>query len=101
MNIPESIYVLFIVAGIYGEEDYVCTPRSMVIVSIVTLLLFNISMFIGFAVFYRTRKKLWKKMDSSGHNLTPIPVPEVLFRSVYGQLPPNPSFANLGHQLST
>jgi hypothetical protein len=24
-----------------------------------------------------------------------------LFRSVYGQLPPNPSFANLGHPLST
>ncbi|PSN46744.1 hypothetical protein C0J52_00892 [Blattella germanica] len=87
--------------SIYGEDDYVCTPKSMVIVSTITLLLFNISMFIGFAIFYRTRKKVWKNMNSSRHNITPIAVPEVLFRSVYGQLPPNPSFANLGHQLST
>ncbi|XP_069693489.1 uncharacterized protein [Periplaneta americana] len=86
---------------IYTEEEYVCTPKSMVIVSVIMLLLVNISMVIGFSIFYRVRKKAWKNKESSLHNITPVPVPEVLFRSVYGQLPPKPSFANLGHQLST
>jgi hypothetical protein len=58
-------------------------------------------MVIGFSIFYRVRKKVWKNGDKSGCNITPVAVPEVLFRSVYGQLPPNPSFTNLGHQLST
>lgn len=83
------------------EEDYICTPRSLVVVSVLTLLLLNVSMVIGFVIFYRVRKKFWKNGDSSLHKITPVAVPEVLFRSVYGQLPPNPSFANLGHQLST
>jgi hypothetical protein len=91
----------FYVSDIYAEEEYVCTPKSLVIVSVLILLLINVSMVIGFTVFYRVRKKFWKSGDSSGHKITPVTVPEVLFRSVYGQLPPNPSFANLGHQLST
>ncbi|XP_033606986.1 uncharacterized protein LOC111863521 isoform X3 [Cryptotermes secundus] len=86
---------------IYTEEEYICTPRPLVVVSVLTLLLINVSMVIGFVIFYRVRKKTWRTGDSSLHKITPVAVPEVLFRSVYGQLPPNPSFANLGHQLST
>jgi len=86
---------------IYTDEEYVCTPKSLVIVSVLMVVLINVGMIIGFAMFYRMRKKFWKNGDSSPlHNFTPVPVPEVLFRSVYGQLPPNPSFANLGHPLS-
>jgi hypothetical protein len=69
---------------------------------VLLLVLINVSMVIGFTIFYRVRKKFWKNGDSSPlHNITPVAVPEVLFRSVYGQLPPNPSFTNLGHSLST
>jgi hypothetical protein len=65
------------------------------------LILINVGMVISFAIFYRVRKKFWKNGDSSPlHHITPVAVPEVLFRSVYGQLPTNPSFANLGHPLS-
>jgi hypothetical protein len=89
------------VSEIYAEEEYVCTPKSLVIVSVLTLVLINVSMVTGFAIFYRVRKKVWKNGDSSGHNITPVTVPEVLFRSVYGHLSPGPSFTNLGHKLST
>jgi hypothetical protein len=87
---------------IYTDVEYVCTPKSLVIVSVLMVVLINVGMVIGFAMFYRMRKKFWKNGDSSPlHNITPVTIPEVLFRSVYGQLPPNPSFANLGHPLST
>lgn len=108
-NIPQNsqnfkcnFVFLLLFSEIYTDEEYVCTPKSVVIVSVLMVVLINVGMVIGFAMFYRMRKKFWKNGDSSPlHNITPIAVPEVLFRSVYGQLPPNPSFANLGHPLST
>ncbi|XP_068082053.1 uncharacterized protein [Anabrus simplex] len=83
------------------EDDYVCTPKSTVIAAVLTLTMFNSGLILAFIFFYRVRKKQWKKLDASETNFTPVPIPEVLFRNVYGRLPPNPTLATLGHQLST
>ncbi|GLH14276.1 Uncharacterized protein GBIM_18648 [Gryllus bimaculatus] len=85
----------------YAKSDYVCTPTSTVIASVLTLLLFNIGFIIIFALFYRVRKKQWEKLASVDTKFNQVPVPEVLFRSVYGRLPPNPTLTTLSHQLSS
>nr|CAD7433755.1 unnamed protein product [Timema monikensis] len=85
----------------YTGDEHICTPTSMVIASVLTLLFFNVGLVAGFIFFYRVRKKQWKKANSLESNFSTIPIPEVLFRSVYDRLPPNPTFATLGSQLST
>ncbi|KAK3908976.1 Protein let-653 [Frankliniella fusca] len=85
-------------------ESADCTPQSSLIAATTSLMLLNAALCVGFAFFYRVRKRQWSKSNDHGTQFAPVQVgvPEVLFRNVYDRLPPNPTFSTLSSsQLSS